>query len=352
MAQKETILGNYLNFPRFPLDCESMDYIQENIKHLAIIAQIAGCDRLIINGCTGSPRSAGYVYVRTGNDLLGEILYFPGGSGARCSIKTDNINASANGETFNAAYTMRKLVSGTTGTWSWAEDFTSLSAITNASLKTLIDGKAAANHNHNSAYAALNHTHDSAYAAKNHNHDTAYAAKNHNHDTAYAAINHTHNYAPISHNHSISDVTNLQSALDGKAAANHTHNYSAASHTHDDRYYTETEIDNKLAVTVDDHKPSVEYRKQGRVVYVRFSSFSVPAGYYENTSDSVKVPAEFRPAANYHGVGMVYFGNDGSNHPNSNNLVPFSIKTNGVISTMNYGATATFEGSACYISAS
>ena len=113
MAQKETILGNYLNFPRFPLDCESMDYIQENIKHLAIIAQIAGCDRLIINGCTGSPRSAGYVYVRTGNDLLGEILYFPGGSGARCSIKTDNINASANGETFNAAYTMRKLVSGT-----------------------------------------------------------------------------------------------------------------------------------------------------------------------------------------------------------------------------------------------
>ena len=308
MAQKETILGNYLNFPRFPLDCESMDYIQENIKHLAIIAQIAGCDRLIINGCTGSPRSAGYVYVRTGNDLLGEILYFPGGSGARCSIKTDNINASANGETFNAAYTMRKLVSGTTGTWSWAEDFTSLSAITNASLKTLIDGKAAATH--------------------------------------------THNYAPTSHNHSISDITNLQSALDGKAADNHTHNYATPSHTHDDRYYTETEIDNKLAVTIDDHKPSVEYHKQGRVVYVRFNSFSVPAGYYENTSDSVKVPAEFRPAANYHGVGMVYFGNDGSNHPNSNNLVPFSIKTNGVISTMCYQNNATFEGSACYISAS
>ena len=225
MAQNETILGNYLNFPRFPLDCESMDYIQENIKHLAIIAQIAGCDRLIIKGCTGSPRSAGYVYVRTGNDLLGEILYFPGGSGARCSIKTDNINASANGETFNAAYTMRKLVSGTTGTWSWAEDFTSLSAISNASLKALVDGKAAANHNHNSAYAALNHT---------------------------------HNYAPTSHSHSISDVTNLQSALDGKAAKNHTHdtayaalnhthNYATPSHTHDDRYYTETEIDTQNA---------------------------------------------------------------------------------------------------------
>ena len=319
MAQKETILGNYLNFPRFPLDCESMDYIQENIKHLAIIAQIAGSDRLIIKGCTGSPRSEGYVYVRTGNDLLGEILYFPGGSGARCSISAENINASANGETFNAAYTMRKLVSGTTGTWSWTEDFTSLSAISNASLKNLVDGKAAANHNHNSAYAALNHT---------------------------------HNYAPTSHNHSISDITNLQSALNDKAAANHTHNYSAASHTHDDRYYTETEIDNKLAVTIDTHKAHLEFYKQGRVVYVRFSAYTAPNGYYENSSISEQIPSEFRPIANYHGVGMVYFGSDAPNQPNSSNLVPFRITTAGVISTMCYKNNASFEGSACYISAS
>lgn len=39
------------------------------------------------------------------------------------------------------------------------------------------------------------------------------------------------------HGHAISDVTGLQTALDGK---------SATSHTHDDRYYTETETDTLL----------------------------------------------------------------------------------------------------------
>lgn len=40
------------------------------------------------------------------------------------------------------------------------------------------------------------------------------------------------------HGHAISDVTGLQTALDGK---------SATSHTHDDRYYTESETDTLLA---------------------------------------------------------------------------------------------------------
>ena len=45
-------------------------------------------------------------------------------------------------------------------------------------------------------------------------------------------------YTPSAHNHTIADVTGLQAALDGKAAS---------SHTHDDRYYTESEMDTKLA---------------------------------------------------------------------------------------------------------
>jgi hypothetical protein len=45
-------------------------------------------------------------------------------------------------------------------------------------------------------------------------------------------------YAAASHQHAIADTTGLQTALDGKAAA---------SHTHDDRYYTETEVNNLLA---------------------------------------------------------------------------------------------------------
>ena len=43
--------------------------------------------------------------------------------------------------------------------------------------------------------------------------------------------------ANSSHSHSISNITNLQSALDSK---------SATGHNHDDRYYTETEMNTKL----------------------------------------------------------------------------------------------------------
>lgn len=43
--------------------------------------------------------------------------------------------------------------------------------------------------------------------------------------------------ANSSHSHSISNITNLQSALDGK---------SDIGHIHDERYYTETEMDKKL----------------------------------------------------------------------------------------------------------
>lgn len=45
--------------------------------------------------------------------------------------------------------------------------------------------------------------------------------------------------ANSSHSHSISNITNLQSALDSK---------SATGHIHDDRYYTETEMDTKLNI--------------------------------------------------------------------------------------------------------
>ncbi len=43
--------------------------------------------------------------------------------------------------------------------------------------------------------------------------------------------------ANSTHSHSISNITNLQSTLDGK---------SGTGHTHDDRYYTESEMNTKL----------------------------------------------------------------------------------------------------------
>ena len=83
------------------------------------------------------------------------------------------------------------------------------------------------------------------FAAANHNHDSAYAAKSHNHDGTYAPVSHTHTTSAISdfaHSHTKSDISDF-------------------AHNHDDRYYTEQEVDDKIAdcarkymVTVDAHK--------------------------------------------------------------------------------------------------
>lgn len=76
-----------------------------------------------------------------------------------------------------------------------------------ASAKSYADGLA-------SNYAAASHTHATSEITGL---DTALdgkAAVDHNHDTVYSKLNHTH---------IIADVTGLQDALDGKAASSHTH---------------------------------------------------------------------------------------------------------------------------------
>lgn len=59
-----------------------------------------------------------------------------------------------------------------------------------------------------------------------HTHD--YSPLTHNHDTVYSKLGHTHNYADSEHTHTKLDITDF-------------------SHNHDERYYTESEIDTKLA---------------------------------------------------------------------------------------------------------
>ncbi len=74
----------------------------------------------------------------------------------------------------------------------------------------------------------------------------AKASTSHTH-TEYASITHNHDtdYADISHNHTESDITDLQSY----ALSNHNHDldYADINHTHDDRYYTETETNALLS---------------------------------------------------------------------------------------------------------
>ena len=110
---------------------------------------------------------------------------------------------------------------------------------------------ALATHNHDTDYADISHNHDTDYAPLSHNHDAAYAGINHDHDSDYAALSHTHAISDVSnlqttldgkaaasHTHAISDVTNLQTSLDGKASSTHNHDadYAALNHDHDTDY--------------------------------------------------------------------------------------------------------------------
>jgi len=70
--------------------------------------------------------------------------------------------------------------------------------------------------------------------------DIGAATAGHTHTGVYSPVGHDHSgvYAPASHGHGISDVTNLQTALDGKASTGHDHSgvYAPASHNHDGTY--------------------------------------------------------------------------------------------------------------------
>lgn len=63
----------------------------------------------------------------------------------------------------------------------------------------------------------------------------------------------TEGIASEGHSHSISDVTGLQSALDGKAAVDHNHDdkYAGKDHNHDDEYAAKDHDHSEYVVTVD-----------------------------------------------------------------------------------------------------
>ena len=345
--QKETILGNYLKWSHFPLDCESMDYIQENIKHLAMITQIAGYDTLILNGCTlsGGRVSEGYVYLRTGNDLVGEIFYYPGGTGTAVGPSDTPIDTIANNEPFTAAYTKRTLKDGA-GSIN-LRTVRKLSAITNKKLYDYIDEKADDNHNHDDSYylktemdtkladkATKNHTHYDRYYTETEM-DSKLALK--------AEKNHTHPYANTSHIHSISEITDLQSSLEGKADKNHTHSYAASNHNHDTVYYkktevyTKSEVDDKIKVTEASNMfdgDNIHCYKQGKFVFCSINSLTGYRGSNTNGEDNrehyigyLDIPSGFRPKMIVFGVGI----GTTTNELSVKNHMQFWIKPDGRI---------------------
>lgn len=83
-----------------------------------------------------------------------------------------------------------------------------------ANLQTLLDGKAASGHNHDTIYAAIDHSH-SEYALTGHDHNGVYSVTGHDHNGVYSAVGHSH---------AIADVSDLQAELDGKQTKAAAHN--------------------------------------------------------------------------------------------------------------------------------
>ena len=128
----EKILGNYLNQPNrdFPLDAETLDYLQQLAGMSAILGNIAG-DRVILRGCElsggGIRRGSGWVFVRTREFPEGEILAWEGGPvGGGMYLKQADIRVTANNRDYPKAYRRRSLAPGYGDeTFSW-EDFREL----------------------------------------------------------------------------------------------------------------------------------------------------------------------------------------------------------------------------------
>jgi len=111
--------GNFLGQPNkdFPLDCETLDFIQSNQTLLAVLGQIGG-DKAILSGCTttGTTVSAGYVFLKTTQFPEGEVLHFDGGTidavNTTVYIAETAVAVTASGYTYPQAYYTRSLKAG------------------------------------------------------------------------------------------------------------------------------------------------------------------------------------------------------------------------------------------------
>lgn len=137
------INGNYTSQPNnnFPLDCETLEYIQNNRQMVEILGNIAG-DKVILYGCavSGSNRAPGYVFLKTKDFPTGEVLYFEGGSTTNgMYLESTAIAVTANAEPYPNAYTQRVLKPGIgSENYAWG-DFVSLSDKSNRQLLTEIN---------------------------------------------------------------------------------------------------------------------------------------------------------------------------------------------------------------------
>ncbi|MDE5688581.1 MAG: phage tail protein [Paramuribaculum sp.] len=146
----EKILGNFIHQPNrdFPLDAETLDYLQNLTSISAIVGNIAG-DKVILCGCEstddGVRRNPGWVFVKTKLFPNGEILYWEGGSTTSgMYLKQERVGVTVNNVEYGEAYTKRSLMPGIGDEWFGWDTFTELRTISelikeNKSLQEKLD---------------------------------------------------------------------------------------------------------------------------------------------------------------------------------------------------------------------
>ena len=145
--------------------------------------------------------------------------------------------------------------------------------------------------------------------------------------------------ANSSHSHSISNITNLQSALDSK---------SETGHTHDDRYYTETEMNTKLNgkansshthtasqisdLTVSTHTLAngAKLYKYGKIVLAVFNNYQYSGKTPNVWTDIFNIPSAYKPISTDNIYGH-WSGSTGQLVAGSNKISIFPPTSNGSV---------------------
>jgi microcystin-dependent protein len=147
----ERIIGNYTSQANrsFPLDCETLEAIQNNIDMLASLGNMVG-DKTILSGCqprNGGGRDEGYVFLKTTSYPLGEVLHFLGSNedSDYLHLSTSNGDVTQGNITYTGAYTTRQVLQGTgEEQWAWEElsapmDIEAIAASLRSQMSDLMD---------------------------------------------------------------------------------------------------------------------------------------------------------------------------------------------------------------------
>lgn len=194
-----------------------------------------------------------------------------------------------------------------------------------------ISGKANVNHSHDSASSSANgflskedksKLDGIATEANKTVVDSSLSSSSNNPVQNKIVTNALNGKANSSHSHSISNITNLQSALDSK---------SETGHTHDDRYYTETEMNTKLNgkansshthtasqisdLTVSTHTLAngAKLYKYGKIVLAVFNNYQYSGKTPNVWTDLFNIPSAYKPISTdniygYASSGMILAG--------------------------------------------